>query len=66
MADELQIQPSSSLEILDLLLGVGLDRGQATVLMGNLMQGQMSERLEDVEDQRPTSHSHQWELKLLS
>lgn len=27
MADEIQIQPSSSLEILDLLLSAGLDKG---------------------------------------
>ena len=49
MADEIQIQPSSSLEILDLLFSAGLDRGQATTLMGNLPQGQRSERLQDGE-----------------
>ena len=38
MADEIQIQPSNSSGILDLLLGVGLDIGQATTLMGNLPQ----------------------------
>ena len=58
MADEIQIQPSSSSEILDLLLGAGLDRGQATALIGNLPQDQRSERLEDGEGQRPTTRSN--------
>ena len=58
MADEIQIQPSSSPEILDLLLGAGLDRGQATALIGNLPQDQRSERLEDSEGQRPTTRSN--------
>jgi len=38
--DEIQVQPSSSSEVLDLLLGVGLDRAQAVALMGNRPQGQ--------------------------
>ena len=58
MADEIQIQPASSSEILDLLPGAGLDRGQATALIGNLPQDQRSERLEDGEGQRPTTRSN--------
>jgi len=38
--DEIQVQPLSSSEVLDLLLGVGLDRAQAVALMGNRPQGQ--------------------------
>ena len=55
MADEIQIQPSSSSEILDLLFIASLDKGQATTLMGNLPQGQRSERLQgsDWEQQDP-------------
>ena len=58
MADEIQIQPSSSSEILDLRLSAGLDRDQATALIGNLPQDQRSERLEDGEGQRPTTRSN--------
>ena len=58
MADEVQIKPSSLSKILDILLGAGLDRGQPTALMGNLPQGQRSERLEDGEGQRLATHSH--------
>lgn len=57
VADEIQIHPSSLSEILDLLFSVGLDRGQVTTLMGNLPQGQRSERLEDGEGQTPITHS---------
>ena len=58
MADEIQIQPSSSSELLDLLLSAGLDRGQVTALIGNFLQDQRSERLEDGEGQRPTTCSN--------
>ena len=37
---EIQGQPSSLSEVLELLLGVGLDRAQASAPMGNLLQGQ--------------------------
>ena len=55
MADEIQIQPTSSSEVLELLLGAGLDRAQASTLVGNLLQGQ---RPKDCEGQRPTIQSH--------
>jgi len=37
---EIQVQPSSSSEVLDLLLDAGLDRAQTVALMGNCPQGQ--------------------------
>ena len=55
MDDKIQIQPTSLLEVLELLLGVGLDRAQASALLGNLPQAQRSE---DCEGQRPTIQSH--------
>ena len=55
MADEIQIQPTSSSEVLELLLGAGLGRAQASALVGNIPQGQ---RPEDCDNQRPTIPSH--------
>ena len=58
MADEIQVQPAGSSEVLELLLGAGLDRAQASALMGNLPQGQRPERPEDSEGRRPTAQLH--------
>ena len=54
MADETQVQPISSVEVLELLLGAGLDRTQASALLENLLQGQ---RPEGCEGQRPAIQS---------
>ena len=52
MVDKIQVQLSSPLEVLELLLGAGLDRAQASALMGNLPQSQRPERQEDSEGLR--------------
>ena len=52
----IQVQPASSSEVLELLLG--LDRAQASALIGNLPQGQRPERPEDSEGRRPTAQLH--------
>ena len=54
MADETQVQPISLVEVLELLLGAGLDRTQASALLENLPQGQ---RPEGCEAQSPTIQS---------
>ena len=58
MADEIQVQLSSSLEVLELLLGAGLERVQASALIENLPQGQRPERQKDSEGRRPTTQLH--------
>lgn len=46
------------MEVLELLLGAGLDKAQVSALMGNLLQGQNPERPEDSEGRRRTAQLH--------
>ena len=54
--DEIQVQPSSSTEVLDLLLGAGLDRVEAAnLLAGATVPGQRPSMHGGLEDQRSSS-----------
>ena len=54
MADEIQVQPISLVEVLELLLSAGLVRTQASALLENFPQGQ---RPEGCEGQSPAIQS---------